>query len=143
MLYKKQIRIVFFCTILFIASIMVFGMPMASILSINTEYKSLYELNAWQDETQLKVYEYRGFTPELIWAYGKTIPMIENKGVLSLPEEDIFAVLISKENLKPFEKTFKGYSVEKITRYDMNPKGTESRSHRPRLWRDLYVVRKP
>jgi 4-amino-4-deoxy-L-arabinose transferase-like glycosyltransferase len=143
MLFKKRIRNVFFGTILFIASIMVFGMPMANTFSINPEYKSLYELNTWQNETQLKVYEYKGFTPEMIWAFGKTIPMIEKNGVLAIPVEDTFGVLVSEENLKPFKRTFKGYAIEKITRYDMNPKGPESRSHRPRLWRDLYVVSKP
>jgi 4-amino-4-deoxy-L-arabinose transferase-like glycosyltransferase len=143
MLYKKRIRNVFFGTILFIASIMVFGMPMAGALSINPEYKSLSELNSWQEETELKVYEYRGFSPELIWAYGKPIPMIENNGVVTIPELDSFAVLISEENLDLFKKTFAGYSIEKITRYDMNPRDKESRSHRPRLWRDLYVVNKP
>ena len=143
MLFKKRIKIVFYCTILFIASIMVLGMPMANTFSNNPEYKSLVELHAWQDETQLKVYEYRGFTPEMIWAYGKSIPMIEKNGKVSVPPEDTFAVLISEENLKPFKRTFEGYTIEKITRYDMNPKGKESRSHRPRLWRDLYLVSKP
>jgi len=143
MLFKKRFKTVFFCTILFIASIMVFGMPMANTFSINPEYKSLSELNAWQDDTNLKVFEYKGFTPELIWAYGKPIPMIRKDGNISIPSDDTFGVLISEENLKSFKRTFKGYTIEKIARYDMNPKGTESRSHRPRLWRDLYVVSKP
>ena len=45
-------------------------------------------------------------------------------------------------NLKGFQKTFEDFSVEKITRYDMNPQAPGERTHRPRLWRDLYVVTK-
>jgi 4-amino-4-deoxy-L-arabinose transferase-like glycosyltransferase len=143
MLFRKRIRMVFYGTILFIASIMVFGMPMAGTFSNNPEYKGMEELNYWQEETQLNVYEFSGFAPEMVWAYGKPIPMIKNKGVVTLPMEDSFAVLVSEENLNPFKRTFKDYSIEKVARYDMNPKGPESRSHRPRLWRDLYRVSRP
>lgn len=141
-LIKKRIGPVFYLTIIFIASIMFFGMPLAKTLTINPEYNSLDNLNSWQAETNLKVYEFKGFTPELIWAYGKPIKMIVKDEMAELPKEEQFGVLVSEENQKSFRSTFNEYSIELITSYDMNPKGTESRSHKPRLYRDLYLVRK-
>jgi len=141
-LFKKRIRPVFYFTIIFIASIIYFGMPLAKTLTVNPEYKSLSGLNSWQEENRLNVYEFNGITPELIWAYGKPIKMIVMNDNVEIPSEEQFGVLVSEENQKRFRNTFNEFSIEKVTRYDMNPKGKDSRSHRPRLWRDLYLVSK-
>lgn len=141
-LIRKKIRPVFYLTIAFIISILCFGMPLAKTLTANPEYKSLVKLNDWQAETNLTVYEFGGFTPELIWAYGKPIEVLSRDGSINIPEATSFGVLIAEENLIDFQKTFKGFSVELITRYDMNSRAQGERTHRPRLWRDLYVVTK-
>ena len=145
-LIQKKIKPVFHLTILFIISVLVFGMPIAKALTVNPEYKSLAQLNDWQAETELAVFEFGGFTPELIWAYGKPIQSLKNnEGVVqkSLTDDHAsFGVLVSEDNLKLFQRTFEDYQVEKVTRYDMNPQGPGERTHRPRLWRDFYLVTK-
>lgn len=145
-LIQKKIKPVFFLTIAFIISILLLGMPMAKALTVNPEYKSLVQLNDWQAETELPVFEFGGFTPELIWAYGKPIKSLKNKaGVVQMNLTDnhtSFGVLVSEDNTKLFQRTFKNYVIEKVTRYDMNPQGPGERTHRPRLWRDFYVVTK-
>jgi len=141
-LLQRKLQPVFYLTIMFIVSIMCFGMPLAKTLTINPEYNSLTNLNIWQTEVNLNVYEFYEFTPELIWAYGKPIKVLTDNEVIEIPSEKQFGVLVSKEKQKHFRKTFEGYIIEKITRYDMNPKGKTSKSHRPRLWRDLYLVTK-
>lgn len=139
-LIQKKIKWVFYLTIVFICAIMCFGMPLAKLLTVNPEYKSLQRLNEWQAETQLEVYEYGGFTPELVWAYGKPIKVLSRQDRVEIPKEKRFGVLIAEENLEPFQRTFAKDSVVRITRYDMNPQAPGTRTHRPRLWRDLYVV---
>ncbi|MDC8006249.1 glycosyltransferase family 39 protein [Aureisphaera galaxeae] len=141
-LFKKRITPVFFLTIAFIASIMCFGMPMARTLTVNPEFKGLSKLNDWQQETSFNVYEYAGFTPELIWDYGKPIKVLKQDEKVTIPAETSFGLLVAEEHLKQFQQSFPNHSFEKITRYDMNPKGPGQRSHRPRLWRDLYLVTK-
>ncbi len=141
-LIQKKIKPVFFLTIAFIASILCFGMPMAKALTVNPEFKGLSKLNDWQAETNLPVYDYSGFTPELIWDYGKPIEILTKDDVTILPEEEAFGLLVSEEQLERFAAQFNGYSIEKIMRYDMNPKGPGDRSHRSRLWRDLFLVSK-
>lgn len=139
-LFRKRIRPVFYLTIAFIVSIMCFGMPMAKLITINPEFNSLENLNTWQAETQTEVYEFTYFTPELIWAYGKPIEVLWKDGEVKIPEGDRFGVLVAEEDTEQFQKIFKDFSIEKVTRYDMNAKGPEDRSHKTRLWRDLYQV---
>ncbi len=141
-LKKKKMAQVFSATILFIIAIMCFGLPMAGTLTVNPEYKSLALLNDWQEESQLEVFEYGGFTPELIWAYGKPIKVLRKDELVSIPIPSEFGLLVAEEHLENFRKTFADYKIEKVTRYDMNPKAPGERSHRPRLWRDLFILRK-
>tara|TARA_R110002072_G_scaffold300390_1_gene477814 strand:+ start:111398 stop:113032 length:1635 start_codon:yes stop_codon:yes gene_type:complete len=140
-LFRRNIKPVFYLTITFIAAIMCFGMPLAKILTINPEYKGLSELNKWQTETNLKVYEFTYFTPELIWDYGDTIEVLASTdGSVKIPQEAAFGILVAKEDNNLFNTTFKDFNIEKVVRYDMNAKGPGDRSHKTRLWRDLYVV---
>ncbi len=141
-LFRKKITPVFFATIAFIAAILCFGMPMARALTVNPEFKGLSLLNEWQADTHLNVYEYAGFTPELIWDYGKPISVLKREGKVDIPTEDSFGLLVAEEHLKEFEAAFPNHKITKVVRYDMNPKGPGERSHRPRLWRDLFLLTK-
>ncbi|MGV6828942.1 MAG: ArnT family glycosyltransferase [Flavobacteriales bacterium] len=141
-LIQKKIKPVFYLTITFIIAIIFFGMPLAKLVVYNPDYKGLYQLNQWQNKTQLEVYEFSGFVPEMVWDYGKPLKMLHKNGKLIIPSEKQFGVLVSKEQLENFKNTFKNYQIKKITRYDMNPNKIGSNSHRPRLWRDLFLVKK-
>ncbi len=140
-LKRKNIEKVFYLTIAFIISIIFFGMPIAKTLSVNPEYNSLANLNTWQEKTNNSVYEFTGFCPEMIWAYGKPIKVITKNGKTEFPTESNYGVLVSEDQEQNFKNTFKDYTIEKVIRYDMNPNAPGSRSHRPRLWRDLYLVK--
>lgn len=141
-LFRRKIRPVFYLTVAFIAAIMCFGLPMASAITVNPEYKSLSELASWQEGKNVKVYELTYFTPELIWAYGDVIEVLQKDGVIKIPSEAQFSVLVSEEETERFKRTFAEFSIEKITRYDMNAKGKDDRSHKLRLYRDLYLLKK-
>ncbi|MEZ4875130.1 MAG: hypothetical protein R2793_06705 [Flavobacteriaceae bacterium] len=141
-LRRKKVSKAFYLTIAFIMAIICFGMPLAKTLSVNPEYKGLSQLNNWQAESHLPVYELGGFTPELIWDYGKPIKTLSEGNMVTLPEETQFGLLVSEDQLGKLKQHFKGYSVEKVTRYDMNPQAPGHKTHRPRLWRDLYLVTK-
>ncbi len=141
-LFRRKIKPVFYLTVAFIAAIMCFGLPLASAITNNPEYKSLSQLPKWQEEKEVKVYEFTYFTPELIWAYGDAIETLHKNGVMKIPAEAKFGVLVSEEETDQFNETFASFTIEKITRYDMNAKGSDDRSHKLRLFRDLYLVKK-
>lgn len=141
-LVGKNILKVFYLTIVFISAIICFGMPLAKTLTINAEYKGLSQLKEWQNNNQIEVYEYSAITPELIWDYGSPIKVISNENEIIFPAEEQFGVLVTDEKVIEFSKVFENYSINKITEYDMNPKGKGDRSHKTRLHRNFYLLAK-
>ena len=141
-LKNKNIQMVFYLTIGFIISIMAFGLPLSKSFYNNPSYNSISNLNSWQNKSNLEVYEYYKFCPEMIWEFGKPIIVLTKNNSVIIPDENSFGVLVSLNQKENFNKTFDKYSIEKIERYDMNLKEPGSKSHRPRLWRDLYLVTK-
>lgn len=140
-LIKSRIQWSFRGSIAMILVIVLFGLPMAPAVSQNPNYKSLGLLADWAQKNNIKVYEFGGFTPEMVWDYGKPIPGLIKDGVLIRPKDSVFGVIVSEDNLDHFKKRFKEDQIELIERYDMNPQGPGQRTHRPRLWRDFFIVR--
>ncbi len=139
-LFRKNIQIVFYLIIFFIATIIFFGMPIVKKLNINPDFYSVSNLNYWETETNNKVYEFKGLTPELIWDYGKPMKILTNGEEVLIPTEESFGVLVRDKYEQKFFEVFKDYSIEKLKRYDMNPRAKESSQYRSRLCRNLYLV---
>lgn len=141
-LRRKRIEAVFYLTIAFIAAIVSFGMPMANVFTQNPDYTSFAELHHWETEADITVYEFTDYSPELVWTFGKPIPIIRNRMTdsLEIPQENRFGVLLAERDQELFAKTFKEFSVKKIKRYDMNLHPENSSAHKTRLWRDLFIV---
>jgi 4-amino-4-deoxy-L-arabinose transferase-like glycosyltransferase len=141
-LFRKNFEHVFYLSIGYIVAIMLFGMPMASSFTINEQYKPLSTLKDWERDNNMKTYAFKNITPELLWSYGGTMELLLDNDELHLPSEEKFAVIVNQEHNELFESTFERFHVEKVDRFDMNPKGPGDRSHKTRLWRNLYVVTK-
>lgn len=141
-LILRKIKPVFYLTIAFIIAIIWFGLPLSKAITINPDYKPFSELHAFQQAENIKVYEFSGMTPELIWDYGQKMKMLNRDGEFITPSEDRFAVLVSEESLQHFHEEYSDFKREHIVRYDMNPKGPESRTHKTRLYRELFIVSK-
>ncbi|MCB0466563.1 MAG: hypothetical protein KDC78_12955, partial [Aequorivita sp.] len=141
-LFRRNITTVFYLTIAFIVMVIWFGLPLSKAITINPEYKPFSELQTWEKQQNLKVYEFSDMTPELIWDYGEKMEVLKKEENTRIPEENQFGVLVQEENLEQFKETFHNYKRERIARYDMNPKGPNSRTHKTRLYRELFIVTK-
>jgi 4-amino-4-deoxy-L-arabinose transferase-like glycosyltransferase len=142
-LFKKQLRVALICSVVLVMSVICFGLPMADSLSYNPEYKALSKLRSWQKEqNDLPVYEYDYFTPELIWSYQGTLPVIKNQGEFFWPEEDSFGVLVAEDHLEDFLEDFKDYNYAPAGFYDMNPQKKGESGYKTRLARMLFKVSK-
>ena len=141
-LFRRKIASVFYLTIAFIVAVIWFGLPLSKAITINPYYKPFSELHAFEEKENIKVYEFSGMTPELIWDYGEKMKMLNKDGEIVIPDENRFGVLVSEESLQHFKETFPNFRRERVARYDMNPKGPDSRTHKTRLYRDLFVVTK-
>ena len=141
-LFRRKISNVFFLTIAFIVTVIWFGLPLSNAITNNPEYKSFSELNAFGKTEGLSIYEFSDMTPELIWDYGEKMTILKDDNNVIIPEESKFGVMVSENNLENFNNTFADYHKELVERYDMNPKGSDSRTHKNRLYRDLFIVSK-
>src|SRR5690606_18663104 len=124
-LRKWRIQRVFFLTFGFICAITLFGFPLSNSFSDNPGYKSMSGLKTWHDSTGLSVYEFTEASPELVWAYGKPIPMINKQCYYMLHDENQFCLLASEETKEKMQSTFSDYTIKKAGYYDMNPRAKE------------------
>ncbi|MBO2545187.1 glycosyltransferase family 39 protein [Salegentibacter sp. BDJ18] len=139
-LILKKIKPLFYLSIFFLVSIVWFGLPMASKINVNKDYNSIVNINRHLKEYNAPVYEINDFAPEMIWEYGKPIPVLNKNGEIKIPSEDKFLILSDgKYNLDSLQNIFRNYSTKKIDSVDMNP---VSSKHKQRLYRDLFLVEK-
>ncbi len=141
-LFRRKIATVFYLTIAFIVAVIWFGLPLSKAITINPDYKPFSELHNFEEKEKIKIYEFSGMTPELIWDYGEKMEMLNKDGEFITPAENRFGVLVSEESLEHFAEIYADFNREHITRYDMNPKGPDSRTHKTRLYRELFIVSK-
>ena len=138
-LRKNKIKPVFYLSIWFIISVICFGLPMAKYIEINPSYKSIVSVDNYRLKNPMPVYEYRSFSPEIIWEYGQPIKTLWDGEKYNIPGHDEFLLLSTKEELDSMQYTFFYYRIEKLDEIDMNPVGGKSK---PRLYRDLYLIKR-
>lgn len=141
-LFLRNIPTVFYLSIVFIVMVIWFGLPLSAAITNNPEYKPFSELKSLEDKQNIKIYEFSDMTPELIWDYGEKMQVLKNGDEITIPEENQFGVLVNEDNLQLFKETFPNFRRERAARYDMNPKGKDSKTHKTRLYRDLFIVTK-
>ena len=138
-LKRNKIKPVFYLTIWFIISIIFFGLPMARNIEVNPDFKSARVVDKYREHDQIPVYEFRNFTPEIIWEYGQPIKRLWNGEDYEKPQVKEFLLLNSPKDFESMEETFSGYEIRKIDEIDMNPVGNKEKS---RLYRDLYLLKR-
>lgn len=141
-LFRRKIASVFYLTIAFIIAVIWFGLPLSNAITNNPEYKDFAELHSFGKNKNITIYEFSDMTPELIWDYGEKMEILKIEEDIKIPNEKEFGVMVSENNQKNFSEAFSNFNREFIMRYDMNPKGADSRTHKDRLYRDLYIVSK-
>lgn len=138
-LRRKKIKPVFYLTVWFIISLIFFGLPIARKIEVNPAYKSILLVDKYLEKDSMPVYEYKSFAPEIIWEYGRPIKVLWNGDGFDLPSENEFLLLNTRNEADAMKETFSNYKIKKIDEIDMNPVGN---THKERLFRDLYLLKK-
>ena len=139
-LIRKNIQKSFYGTILFIAVIICFGLPLAQAVNPNPDYRGPDVLTANLEKYNVPAYEFKQFIPEFIWEYGKAIPVLYDGTDYQIPDEDSFLLLVeeSEHELKTAMNVFEAFSMEHIDSIDINPVAKQ----KVRLKRVLFYVEK-
>lgn len=135
----NRFKPVFYLTVWFIISIIFFGLPMARKIEVNPDYTSIRQVDVYIERDPMPVYEFRGFTPEIIWEYGEPIKVLWNGENYEMPVAEEFLLLATETQKAEMEEVFSGFAIRKIDEIDMNPVGN---THKERLYRDLYLISK-
>ena len=135
----NRFKPVFYLTVWFIISIIFFGLPMAKKIETNPDFTSILHVDSYLEENPMPLYEFKGFTPEIIWEYGKPIKVLWDGEQFEMPTAHEFLLLATEGQENEMRQVFSKFRIEKIDEIDMNPVGN---THKERLYRDLYLITK-
>lgn len=143
-LRKKAFLKVFYAIVGVQVAVIIFGLPLTKAVLINPDYHSAKELQEAEKTLGIKTYEMSSFTPEIVWDYGYSIPILLNKKTkkLNLPLEDKFGLLASKTDSVLSKRKLENYNLKKIATIDLNRVPKDSKKHNDRLFRIYYVATK-
>jgi len=138
-LYDKHILVVFYLCILFVASILIFGLPISKNLNKNKDFKSINSLHQIENNNHITTYSVGEVTPELLWNYNGRIKNIYNNGTFKLPNSSNFGLLILNEDVsETMKKLSPKYQLKLVETYNLNT-GSKKKE---RLIRQFYIVSK-
>lgn len=143
-LKNKNFIKVFYSVIAVQVAVIVFGIPLTGLILKNPEYAGAKAIRDNERKTGIKTYELNSFTPEIIWDYGSSIPVLLNEKTnkLNLPAESKFGLLALEKDSINSKKEFGNYNVKKVSHIDLNHVPKESKKHNMRLTRIYYIVTK-
>jgi len=128
-LIRKNIRKVFYLTIMLYASIFVFMLPVARGYIEEETRQPVEEMKEKAKQDGIRVYGYDTIQPEFVWLYGRKIPLISGENPYrKIPDERRFGLLTHTENILD-NPIFKGrFRVEYSDVVDINlENGSNSR----------------
>ena len=138
-LIKKNFQNVFYLTVLFIATILIFGLPISTSLNKNSAFNEINSLHQIENANKITTYSIGEVTPELLWNYNGKIKNIYKNNVLKTPDENKFGLLILNEDvLKIKEELGKQYTLVLKETYNLN----QGSKMKERLIRQLFLVSK-
>ncbi|PZX94468.1 hypothetical protein DOS84_07265 [Flavobacterium aquariorum] len=143
-LRNKNFIKVFYAVIAVQVAVVVFGIPFTELILKNPDYASAKAIREKEKNLSVRTYELNSFTPEIIWDYGFSIPILLNEETnkLNLPTESKFGLLALEKDSIDSKKEFQNYDLKKVSYIDLNHVPSDSKKHNDRLTRIYYIVTK-
>jgi 4-amino-4-deoxy-L-arabinose transferase-like glycosyltransferase len=143
-LRNKNFLKVFYAVIAVQVAVVVFGIPFTELILKNPDYASAKAIRSKEKSLGMRTYELKAFTPEIIWDYGSSIPILLNEKTnkLNLPSESKFGLLALETDNIASMKEFQNYNLKKVLHIDLNQVPKDSKKHNNRLTRMYYIVTK-
>lgn len=141
-LYQKKIKNVFLLTVLFFASLYIFGLPLSKAF-ISDDFTSIATLKEENDLRAIKVYALNYVAPESIWQYGDMVTQIHRDATGYLfPKEKTFGILFNVMSPSEKEKITSKYHVHEVGIYNLNQAPQGSKQYNERLLNTFYILTK-
>ena len=137
-LYKREIKTVFYLSIVFILCITTFGLPLATALSVNTNMRLPETVQPGIEQRQLPVYVFNNEMVEILWSYGENIPVVYHEGMINLPTETKFIIISHFECNEELYAFFENYNLEQIDYIDLNTMQSNQRHYNKRFIANVF-----
>jgi hypothetical protein len=138
-LIKKNLKNVFYLTVLFMVSLFLFGLPISKTLNKNESFKAINTLHSIEKQHNIKTYSVGEITPELLWDYNGILKDIYKNEVLKVPSEESFGILIMNDDVEKITiQLSESYHLKLTETYNLNV-GSKNKE---RLIRQFYLVSK-
>lgn len=138
-LIKYKFETVFYSMIGLFAMAVFALVPLSKEIVFNPDYSSAKNAQKYEDQYGVKTYSLTAVGPEIVWDFGKPIPVLSKEGVaLLLPSEKNFGLLVDVKDSASIEQKFPDYQITKIYRINVNYK----KGLKDRLAKDYYLFSK-
>ncbi len=135
-LKQKEIKKVFYLSILFFVLVLVTVMPLSKAFFKNDDYLSISALNS--STKDIPIYCYGSLSPEIIWDYGEKIVPIDGYSIDTIE----FGLLTKFNTLNEVQAKFTDYRIDYKSTFDLNPMPEGSKKYKDRLKTDYYILTK-
>ena len=139
-LLKPRIKLLFALQATMIMLIIILGFPFLKLISPIHNTPNIADLKAYKTSENIQIYEVSGILPELVWAFGEPIPIINTENAIDPQVGNEFGIIVSEEANPNWKEAFKKYNLKYVDEYNLNP--AISKSKNSRLIRSFYIATK-
>ena len=137
--FKGHFPVIFYSMITLFTGLVIALFPLSNEFFYNPDYASASRARLFEKENNVKSYSLSAIAPQIVWDYGKPLPMLTQKeNQLCLPDEKKFAVMVDVKDSVNLTELFPQYEIKKIYRIDLY----SGKSHEGRLSKDYYLFSK-
>lgn len=135
-LIKRNFARIFYSTVALFVIVVVALLPISSDVFKNPAYTPARAALAIEKQYGIKTYSFCDVPPEIVWDFGKPIPVINRGGDgIKLPDEGKFGLLNEGDSTALINQ-LSGYEVKRVFRIDMNVRD----KHSNRKIKDYFLV---
>ena len=134
---RRNVKSLFATTVL--VSILVYGgaLPLYSLHTKSNDLYKLKDLQKYSQEHQITVYGDSLLSPEFIWYFGSSIPILSDEMDHSITQ---FGVISDSIFIQTKQDAGIIKSVAKLSKIDLNANTLKGKAHSARLIRSFYVI---
>jgi len=136
-LIDRNFRRILYSVISIFILIVMTMIPLRAGVLLNPGFASAREAQVFERQYNIETYGLNEIAPEIIWNFGKAIPLLQVAGDhVSLPSQNSFALVAPRGDSAVIKNRFTGYKIEKKYRIDMN----YDLKDKDRLIKEYYIL---
>ncbi|MDM7988825.1 MAG: hypothetical protein QUS13_15985 [Smithella sp.] len=138
-LLKYNFSSIFYSSISLFTVAVIAILPLLDEVVYNPHYASASRARLFEKENNVKSYTLSPLVPQIIWDFGKPVPVLEKKGDrVCLPVEKQFAMIVDLKDSPKLTNIFPQYEIKKIYQININ----SNKKMEGGLVKDYYFVSK-